>query len=356
MPSLYETLGVSKSASLDDIKKAYRKLAVKHHPDKGGSEEKFKDISHAFTILSDPQKRRHYDNFGEAPGGGSTGPDPFNMFHSFFNNNDMFSNFGFRTRQRQTKQKVSLRVSLEDLYTGKSNTFRLSRDRACSVCNGNGGKGPNIQCTRCNGHGVLKQVVQIAPGIQQQFSGTCPECNGEGQYIKDKCEACNGSKLVEETTEITIDIKPGTKHGDSIVLSGEGFYDTHSKQNMDLVLIVNEQPHNRFKRKGNDLHLEQVVYLYDAITGAKVNIVHLNGEKYTLFAGAVISPDQTYVVKGLGMPIMEHPNSFGNLYIRFKIIFPDHLLQVTMPLQDILPSNSPEDTYEKRVLEVFTGD
>merc|ERR1719491_913008 len=241
---LYETLGIAKSADEKEIKKAYRKLAVKHHPDKGGDEAKFKEVSAAYEILSDPEKRVKYDKFGlegvadEGVGGG-----------------------GRRRQGPKRGEDVNhpIKVSLEDLYNGK--TVKLAVNRQVIV-------GGAKQCHTCDGQGVVVELRQIALGMVQQIQRHCDECEGEGYHIKRKKE----KKVLEVLVE------KGMKHNQKITFRGMA----DEKPNMeagDIIFVVQEKEHETFKRKGADLLIVKNVSLNEALTGFQWIIDHLDGRK-----------------------------------------------------------------------------
>jgi DnaJ family protein A protein 2 len=327
---LYDTLNISKDCHQNDIKKAYRKLAMKEHPDKGGSQEKFKEINEAYSILSDPQKRKAYDN-GQLDDNGNQnmqhGFDPFDIFSNFFRHED--TNFNFQnTRQKHDNRPkhIKLKISLEDLYTGKQTTINIPRNSCCPCCQGVGSNQPPIPCNECNGVGKIRKVLQLGPGIIQQIIGECPKCNGNGKYTENQhlCKVCNGNKLIEETTTIKLDIKKGTAEQEKIIMQGYGDYNLNTLTYNDLILVIEQKPHNRIKRNGNDLVIEQVILLKDALTGANFEYTHLNNKKYNFKTNEIVTSDSIFVAYGIGMS-SKH-NRFGDLYIKFNILFPDELI------------------------------
>ena len=336
MTDLYDTLGVEKNASDGDVKKAYRKLAMKHHPDKGGSPEKFKEISHAFGILSDPKKRRAYDMGSLGANGQSSNPfgggDPFDVFRNFFGSEDPFSSFSARPQCRQ----VVLKISLEDLYAGKSKVIQITRNGCCVSCHGNGSTVPPIQCEECKGTGRIRRYISTMPGFSQQVVGTCPCCKGVGEYIRSDymCSMCNGQRTIQETVQVTLDIKPGTQSGEKIMLSGKGDYNHSAKQHDNLLLVLQQNEHPRLKRKEHHLIMEHVFPLYDALTGAAAQYAHLDGSAYVLTSSHVIKPNSVFCVKGLGMP--NGNKGFGNLYVKCNIDFPSVLVKQDDSILDAL--------------------
>ena len=233
----YNLLGVSKNSSQDDIKKSYKKLAMKYHPDRSTSDpEKFKEISEAYEILSDPEKKEIYDKYGEeglSNDGPSSGPDIFNMM---FNNNGP-------SRKRKGKNVINkIQVPLNDLYTGKDIKFSLNRKCICKKCNGNGLKenAKKKKCNTCNGTGIQTRIIQVGPGMMQQTQGPCSECNGMGFKIKDsdKCKTCNGKKTERVRKKLVLNLNKTHKDGDKIVFNEKADYDPDATTQGDLVVII----------------------------------------------------------------------------------------------------------------------
>ena len=334
----YDILEVSSNADAQEIKKAYRKLAMKYHPDKGGDPEKFKEISNAFETLSNPEKKQMYDQFGEdgpqsMGGGGGFGMDPMDIFKNFFGS-DGHSPFGhspfsqMHSSRGPDRKQVELRISLEDLYNGKETRVKISRQAYCQACNACGSTVPPIQCDACGGQGRVRRVIQIGPGMVQQSIGVCDKCHGSGIIIKPgfKCQVCNGQGTFQETHEITLDIKKGTMDNEKILLKQHGDYSKQHSCYSDLVLILKQKKHNRLKRKDNDLIIEHIISLSEALCGFSFAYVHLDSKTYVISnTSRVIKPNEVYMVEKMGMPKSNKRNQYGNLYIKFDIHFPNNL-------------------------------
>lgn len=323
----YDALGVEPTASDDEIKRAYRKLALKYHPDKNkdpGAQEKFKEVSVAYECLSDPEKRRMYDQFGEQAAGMEGGVDPSDIFASFFGG-------GGRARGEPKPKDIvhELPVALEAFYCGKTIKLAITRDRLCTKCSGSGSKVPNANttCKDCNGRGVRMVTRQLGPGFIQQMQVACPACHGKGTTLKeeDKCEGCKGQQTLKEKKIFEVVVEKGMHRGDSVTFRGEGDQIPGVKLSGDIIIIFDQKPHPLFTRKGDHLFMEHTISLAEALTGFSMNLVHLDGRKLTLKSkeGNVIDPVNLYSVHREGMPV---PNTGGiergDLVVKFRVIFP----------------------------------
>jgi len=331
----YEALGVDKSAGEEEIKKAYRKLAMKFHPDKNPSpeaQEKFKEISSAYEVLSDPEKRKIYDTYGEEGlEGGGAGPShsAFEIFEQFFGGG-MFGGGGPRHRGgRQRGEDVvhPLAVSLEDLYKGKTTKLALNKHVLCATCAGKGTKGAAaaVKCGSCGGRGIKIIARPIGPGMLQQIQQVCPECRGQGEVVaeKDRCTQCKGKKVVEERKVLEVHIDKGMQHNQKITYPGEADQAPETDPG-DIVIVLQQKEHARFKRNGNDLYLEQTIELVQALCGAQFIIEHLDGRKLLVktLPGEIIKPGDVKAIPDEGMPQYKRPFDKGRLFIKFSIKFP----------------------------------
>ncbi|ETV96704.1 hypothetical protein H310_10021 [Aphanomyces invadans] len=321
----YETLGVPKTASAADIKKAYRKLALKNHPDKGGDPELFKDITVAYEVLSDPEKRELYDRYGEeglqqGGGGGHPGADIFSQ---------MFGGGRPRGPQRGEDLTHPLKVSLEDLYNGKTVKLAVNRDVLCGGCAGRGGpEGAETTCGTCNGRGMRIQHRQIAPGMVQQVQSVCADCRGQGKSIResDRCKVCKGNKVTKERKVLEVHIEKGMRNGQRITFKGEADQAPGLVAG-DIVFVVQEKEHAVFQRKGGNLIFEKKISLVEALTGFETIVEHLDGRHLHVKSapGDVIKPNQFKAIQGEGMPQHGNPYVKGQLVILFKVEFPTQL-------------------------------
>ena len=349
---LYNYLGVNKTASDSEIKKAYRKLAMKYHPDKCGGdkqkENKFKNISHAYDILKDKEKRQNYDRFGEdGLKGMSGGGDPFDIFNSFFGEGGspfgMGGMGGFSRRKRAKDRIEEINIDLEDIYNNVNKKIDIKQKVICLDCRGSGAKSSSdiITCPKCNGKGKVMRIMQIGPGMIQQSMSDCLDCNGRGKIIKIKCPACNGKRIITKKKSVNLPIHKGIKQGEKIRIPDLADQIPDCDEQGDLILIINILKHKRFKRNGNNLILEKNILLSEALCGVKFVISHLDGREILFKTDEVICPNQEYYVKDEGLPIDEFNN--GDMIINFNIIFPDYLDQERkLYLNKLLPVNKNE--------------
>jgi DnaJ homolog subfamily A member 2 len=338
---LYKTLNVSENASEAEIKKAYKKLAIKHHPDKNQDNqeeaaERFKEISEAYQILSDPEKRKMYDQMGM---------DGVNGTGMQFNPNDLFENlfggmggmggfpFGEMFGNRRSKEKVAepimikKKVSLEDIYLGKEIEIEYPQTSHCSDCTGSGSKsGMSSKCNTCDGSGIRNVIQQIGPGMIQQFQKQCDVCNGEGIKIesKDKCNSCKGSGLRRMNVNVKIPLKKGVMEGQKISLEGQGNQIRNSNHRSDLVVVIIEKQHKNFKRDGDDLHLELNLKLFQALCGFNKIIPYFAEKNLVISSNDVIQSGDTKVLDGKGMPNLR-TEIHGNIIIHFNVEFPKNI-------------------------------
>lgn len=322
----YELLGVEKEASLSQIKKAYRKLAMTHHPDRGGDEERFKEITTAFEVLSDEEKRQVYDEYGEEglrDGGG--GPaDAHDLFSAMFG--------GGMSRGPKKGEPVvhSLRVTLEDLYKGKTSKLAIIRNRVCKTCDGIGASRPDaIQtCPVCQGRGIQVTLNQIGPGMVQQVQNTCRSCRGVGSTIRERyrCGTCNGDKVVKERKVLEVYVDKGMQHGQKITFTGEANANPGAVAG-DVIVVLKQEEHNTFTRKESNLIFEKDISLNDALCGADFYVEQLDGRMLHVRSppGTVITPGLLKSIPNEGMPIWKNPMERGFMFVKFSVKFPEHL-------------------------------
>lgn len=338
--ALYEILEVPQNATADDIKKSYRKKAVKLHPDKGGDPEKFKELTAAYEVLSNPEKRELYDKYGldGIKDGGQGGFDPFEGLLG-----GLLGGRGGKGGNKPKKAKPTLKelkVTLEDVYNGKMAKLPHTRSKACPSCDGKGGKDAK-KCTTCKGHGMVEKVVQLGPGFLSSTRQPCSDCKGEGMKIdkENMCKECKGNKIVQENKTIEVAVEQGVPHEHHVTFHGDGeeYPGVHAG---DLIVRIIIEPHKRFERKGADLFYKKKISLYEALTGVSFTIEHLDGKKInvTTYPGAIIEPGMTKQINGKGMPFYKDVMSHGNLYVVFDVEFPKKgEIKNPEKLKDILP-------------------
>lgn len=340
----YDLLGVPPAADDNQLKKAYRKLAMKWHPDKNPddakAQEKFKEISEAYGILSDKEKRSTYDNYGEQGlkeggggrgGGGFGGGDPFDIFNMFFNGG---GGPGGRSRgPRKGKDVVHQQgVTLENLYNGCTKKLSLQKKVLCGKCDGSGvqpefaDRRDVIQsCNTCRGQGMVIKTRQIGPGMMQQMQSVCPKCNGEGQTMNHKytCKSCTGNKTTKERKILEIHVEKGMEEGHKITFRGEGDQEPDVEPG-DVVIVLIEKKHDVFQRKDQELIMEMDIDLVDALCGFKRSVNTLDDREIivTAIPGEIIKHGDVKMIRGEGMPYRGNPFEKGNLIIKFNVNFP----------------------------------
>lgn len=286
----YEVLGVSKTVTIEELKKAYRKLAIKYHPDKNpGDQEaevKFKEIAEAYSVLSDPDKKARYDRFGHEGMGGAGGfggvnmEDIFSQFGDIFGDGSPFSSFfgggggsGRRSVRKGSDLRIKLKLNLEEVANGTEKKIKVKRYVSCKTCSGNGSKGGHSlsTCSTCGGSGQLKRVQQTMLG-QMVTSSTCHTCNGEGKVVTERCEACFGEGRVLEEDMLTIKIPAGVAEGMQLSMSGKGNVPARGGVAGDLLIQIEEEEHEFLKRDGNNVVYDLAMNFADAALGAEMEI------------------------------------------------------------------------------------
>lgn len=321
----YDLLGVSPTASAEELKKAYRKLALKYHPDKNPSEgERFKLISQAYEVLSDPQKRDLYDQGGEQAikEGGMSGGSPTDIFNMFFGGG------GRMQRERRGKNVVhQLGVTLEEIYLGSTRKLGLQKNVICEKCEGYGGKkGALEKCSSCKGKGVQIKVQQIGPGMIQQIQSMCSECQGQGEKFnsKDRCKNCHGHKVERKKKILEVHIDKGMKDGQKITFHGEGDQEPGLEPG-DVIIVLDQKEHPVFQRQEDNLTMKMKIKLAEALCGFKKVVLTLDNRPLIINStpGQVIKHGDIKCVQNEGMPIYRDPYEKGQLYIHFEVEFPE---------------------------------
>ena len=331
----YDVLGVSKNASPEELKSAYRKLAVKYHPDKNpgdkASEDKFKEASEAYGILSDQEKKQNYDNFGHAAfeGGGGRqsggfggfgGADFSDIFEDFFGD---FGGGGRSRGRRNTSNRGSdlrydLSITLEEAYEGKKQDIKFSTTEKCNTCKGNGSKPGHSadRCTVCGGNGKVRSNQGFFT-VQQ----TCPQCAGSGEEITNPCNDCNGQGNKQASKKISVTIPKGVDDGTRIRLAGKGEAGSRGGANGDLYLFINVHSHDLFKRSDENLFFEFPISIADAALGTTIEIPTIDGGKAKIKIPDGTQNGKQFRLKGKGMPYMRGSGN-GDLYVQVNTEVP----------------------------------
>lgn len=341
----YEVLGVSKNADATEIKKAYRKLALKYHPDKNPgdkeAEEKFKEAAEAYDVLSNDDKRRRYDQFGHAGmggagqggfGGGMSMDDIFSQFGDIFGSFGGFSGFGgfggggrsARRVNRGTNLRVKVKLNLAEIATGVEKKIKVKKYVACQHCNGTGAKdGKSYStCSTCKGSGQVTRVQNTILGAMQTTS-TCPTCEGEGKIINEKCTFCNGEGVLMSEEVITINIPAGVGEGMQLSLSGKGNAARRGGVNGDLIVLIEEEEHPELVRDGNDLLYNVFIGYPEAVLGETVEIPTIEGKvKVKIEAGT--QPGKILRLRGKGLPDVNGYGK-GDLLVKVNVWIPKNL-------------------------------
>ena len=340
----YEILEVSKSASAAEIKKAYRKKAIQFHPDKNpgdkASEEKFKEAAEAYEVLSDPDKRQRYDQYGHAgvgsaAGGGFGGAsmnmeDIFSQFGNIFGGHfGGFGGFGGSQRggqrvRRGSDLRVKVKLTLSEIATGVEKKIKVKKYVSCSHCNGTGGAhgSSTTTCSTCNGQGRVTRLQQTILG-QMQTAVECPTCGGDGKIIKEKCTHCSGEGIVREDEIITINIPAGVMEGMQLSVSGKGNAALRGGVNGDLLVLVEEEAHPELIRDENDLIYNLLLTVPMATLGGSVEVPTVEGKvKVTIAPGT--QPGKVLRLRGKGLPSVNHYGT-GDLLVNIGVYIPENL-------------------------------
>ena len=343
----YEVLGVAKTASEDEIKKAYRKIAIKYHPDRNPgdkeAEEKFKEAAEAYDVLHDPQKRQQYDQFGfNGPMGGSgfggfggasmNMDDIFSMFGDIFGGHGFggFSGSGGRARAQQQRGgdlRLKVRLTLEEINKGVTKKFKVRKDIECAHCHGSGaeaGSGKET-CPTCHGSGVITHTTQSIFGMMQT-QGVCPTCHGQGEVIKNKCHECGGTGVVKGEEVVEIKIPAGVAEGMVVNVPGKGNAGPNSGISGDIQVFIEEEPSDTFIRDGNDLIYNLLLDFPTAALGGEIEIPTIEGTKLKVKIENGTQPGKTLRLRGKGLPTVQgYGSGRGDLVVNISVYVPKTL-------------------------------
>lgn len=382
----YEVLGVDKNANADAIKKAYRKLALKYHPDKFASksdaekkeaEEKFIEAANAYDVLSDPEKRQKYDQFGPSmgpqgfPGGGAGGfggfggggftmEDIFSQFGDIFGGGGMggFSSAGFggggrprRQQRRGTDLRITIKMTLADIASGVSKTLKIPTFVKDAPCNGTGAKnGTSFNtCPTCGGSGTIIRQQQTLFGVQQSQI-VCPTCQGEGKIINEKCEHCHGEGVVREPQEVSFHIPAGVQDGMVLTLKGKGNAAVHGGVNGDLLVVIEEVAHPELIRDGNDVIYNLMLDIPTAALGGEVEVPTITGRARLKIAPGT-QPGKVLRLRGKGLPAYESRET-GDELVNVMVYIPETLNDTERQALESLkgqPDIQPTESVKKRI-------
>ncbi len=346
----YEVLGIDKNASEDEIKKAYRKLAIKYHPDRNPdskeAEEKFKEAAEAYDVLHDPQKRQQYDQFGfNAPGAGGFGgfgetggfsmDDIFSMFGDVFGGHGGFGGFsGFggegsrqRPQYRGSDLRLKVKLSLQEIATGVTKKFKVKKDVTCTHCHGSGAENGSKSetCPTCHGSGVVVKTVRTMLGMMQTQT-ECPTCHGEGTVIKDKCHQCHGTGVVKGEEIVEIKIPAGVAEGMVVNVPGKGNAGQRNGISGNIQVYIEEEENDTFIRDGQDIVYNLLLDFPTAALGGDVEIPTLEGTRVRIKIDAGTQPGKTLRLRGKGLPAVQgYGSGKGDLVVHISVFVPKTL-------------------------------
>ncbi len=378
----YEILGVDKNADEHTIKSAYRKLAMKYHPDKNPgnaeAEEMFKEAAEAYEVLSDAEKKSRYDQFGHAGVDsqfGSGGFDWSNFTHTgdfsdiFGGFESIFGDFfgggrrSSRSRQEQVNRGEDLRIELsltmKEICSGVTKTVKLSTKDTCSSCNGSGSEDGKVKtCTQCNGQGQVRQVRQSFFGNVQTVV-TCPSCHGEGKIIEKKCRQCNGDGRISKPKDLKVTIPAGVQEGQYIRLRGEGNKGRRNGVNGDILVMIHEKEDEVFVREGVNLICEYPISFSTAALGGEIFINTLSDEKLKVKIPAGTQTGKIFKLRGKGLPEVNNEHYRGDIIVKVDVVTPTSLTTDEIKLYEQLKQYdakrnlNPDKSFWKKFKDLF---
>ena len=372
----YEVLGVNKTATPEELKKAYRKMAIKYHPDKNPgdkeAEEKFKEAAEAYDVLSDPDKRAKYDQFGHNmgpqgfpgggggfySGGGMSMEDIFAQFGDLFGGHAGFSGFGGATGGRARRKvrkgsdlRIKVKLTLEEISKGVSKTLKIPTLDKCTHCNGTGAKDGTAftTCPTCHGSGTIVQTQQTILGPMQS-TATCPQCHGEGKIITEKCTYCNGEGVQRKENTVSFNIPAGVSDGMVLTIKGKGNAAVHGGVNGDLLVVIEEVPHPELIRDGNDVIYNLMLDIPTAALGGSVEVPTISG-RARLKIQPGTQPGKVLRLRGKGLPSTEGYGT-GDELVNVMVYIPETLNDSEKSTLETLrnaPNMQPTEGVKKRI-------
>ncbi len=379
----YEVLGVSKTATADELKKAYRKKAIQYHPDRNPdnpeAEAKFKEAAEAYEVLSDENKRARYDKYGHAGledgfggggfggfGGGMSMEDIFAQFGDIFGGMGGFGGFGGgggggRPTRRGGDLRMRVKVTLKDVQNGVEKTVKLKRNEECSECNGTGSAdGQTTQCSTCGGKGVVYRVQRTIMG-QMRTQSYCPDCEGEGQIVKNKCKCCGGSGVVQKEATVKFKIPAGVQDGMSLRVPGQGNAAGRGGEKGNLIVQIEEEQDPDLFRDNEDLIYNALISLPMAVCGGKIEVPTVDGKKCEVKIEPGTTHGKLLRVKGKGLPRLNAYGS-GDLLVYVSVFIPKNLskdekkeMEKLMESDGFKPKASDYEESKKSMVKMFRG-
>lgn len=379
----YEVLGVAKTATADELKKAYRKKAIQYHPDRNpdnpDAEAKFKEAAEAYEVLSDENKRARYDKYGHAGLDESFGSGGFGGFGGGMSMEDIFSHFGDifgdafgggfggfgggggRATRRGGDLRVRVRITLKDVMNGVEKTVKLKRNEECAECNGTGSAdGQTTTCNTCGGNGVVYRVQRTVMG-QMRTQSYCPDCEGEGQIVKNKCKCCGGSGVVQKEATVKFKIPAGVQDGMSLRVPGQGNAAGRGGEKGNLIVQIEEEQDPDLFRDNEDLIYNALISLPMAVCGGKIEVPTVDGKKCEVKIEPGTTHGKLLRVKGKGLPRLNAYGS-GDLLVYVSIFIPKSLskdekkeMEKLMESDGFKPKASDYEESKKSMVKMFRG-
>lgn len=378
----YEVLGVEKTATPEEIKKAYRKLAIKYHPDKNpgdkAAEDKFKEAAEAYEVLSNEEKRKRYDQFGHSMGAQGFGGGQGGFYSSGMSMDDIFSQFGEifgghfggfggsfgggrrrKAQRRGSDLRITVKMTLAEIQTGVDKTLKIPAYVKCEHCNGTGAKdGTSLStCPTCNGTGSVRQVVQTIFGQQETIS-VCPQCEGEGKIVKEQCTHCHGEGVERKEELVSFHIPAGVQEGMTLTVQGKGNAPRHGGVSGDLLVVIQEVKHPELIRDGNDVIYNLMLDIPTAVLGGSVEVTTITGRaRLTIPAGT--QPGKILRLRGKGLPSTDG-RGVGDELVNVMVYVPEKLtdqekaaFESMKKSENIQPSESTKHRLFSKLKHIF---